>query len=73
MTDTIWEAELDNKYDCKVTRVDEYTGVLSVIDIETGNKLLEENVTLAYGAQFGADMVDIMEWEDRIIEIIDGI
>jgi|688.fasta_scaffold39153_2 hypothetical protein len=68
----IWEAELDNQYACKVTRTDQSTGVLSVIDRETGNELLNESVILSYGAQFGADYADIMEWEERILGVIDG-
>ncbi len=69
----IWEADLDNRYDCKVTRVGDYTGILTVEDRTTGNTLLSEEVELSYGAQFGADMADIGYWEERIIGIIDGI
>ena len=68
----IWEAELDNQYACKVTRTDQSTGVLSVIDNNTGNELLNESVILSYGAIFGADYADIMEWQDRIIAVIDN-
>lgn len=67
----IWEAELDNRYACKVTRTDNSTGVLSVIDNNTGNELLNETVTLSYDALFGPDILDIMEWENRIIAVID--
>ena len=72
MTNIIWEAELDQKYDCKVIRNTEYLGQLTVIDIETGNKLLDEEVTLAYGARFGADIGDIDYWEAKILEVIDN-
>ena len=72
MTNTIWESELDNKYNCKVIRKTEYLGQLTVIDIETGNKLLDEEVTLAFGARFGVDISDISYWENRIIEVIDN-
>ena len=76
MTDTIetivWESELDNKYDCKVIRNTEYLGQLTVIDIETGNKLLDEQVSLAFGARFGVDISDISYWEAKILEVIDG-
>ena len=68
----IWEAELDNQYSCKVTRTDNSTGVLSVIDNNTGNELLNETVNLSYDALFGPDILDIMEWENRIIAVIDG-
>lgn len=72
MTDTIWESELDNKYDCKVIRNTEYLGQLTVIDIETGNKLLDEQVSLAFGARFGVDISDINYWEAKILEVIDN-
>ena len=68
----IWEAELDNRYSCKVTREGQYTGILTVLDTVTGNTLMSEEVELSYGAMFGADMADIGYWEEKIIGIIDG-
>ncbi len=69
----IWEAELDNRYACKVTRTDNSTGVLSVIDNNTGNELLNESVILSYDAIFGADYADIMEWENKILDYFEQI
>jgi|694.fasta_scaffold16024_2 hypothetical protein len=69
----IWEAELDNRYACKVTRVHEYAGLLTVIDTTNGNKLLEEEVTLSFAAIFGADYADIMEWENKILDYFEQI
>lgn len=67
----IWEASLDNRYDCKVERIDEYGGRLTVVDTETKNLMLDENVSLMYGARFGPDMSDVAHWEEMIIEVID--
>ena len=72
MTNTIWEAKLDNQYDCKVTRAGEYTGILEVIDTNNGNKLLSKEVELSYGAQFGADYADIGYWEELAIGVVDS-
>lgn len=73
MTKPIWEAELDNRYACKVTRTDNSTGVLSVIDNTNGNELLNESVILSYDAIFGADLVDIIEWENKILDYFEQI
>lgn len=72
MTKPIWEAELDNQYACKVTRTDNSTGVLSVIDNNTGNELLNQTVILSYDAQFGPDYSDIGYWEELIIGVVDS-
>lgn len=71
--DNIWTAQLDNRYDCKVTRKDQSTGVLTVIDTNTGNELINEEVVLSYDALFGPDIMDINSWEGRILEVIDAI
>lgn len=73
MTDeVIWESNLDNRYDCKVTRNLEYTGQLKVLDTETNQVLLDEEVRLSYGASFGPDVADVADWRDKIIAVVDG-
>jgi hypothetical protein len=66
----VWEAQLDEVYDCKVTRIDEYKGKLTVID-QFDRVLLEEEVGLMYGAMFGPDIADVSHWEDKCVEVID--
>lgn len=68
----IWEAQLDNRYDCTVERLDAYQGLLKVQDTQENRTLLEEHVSLAYGAQFGPDIDDVRTWEDKCVEIVDG-
>lgn len=68
----IWEASLDNRYDCKVERVEDYLGHLTVVDTETSKTMLDEDVSLMYGARFGPDVADVAFWEDMIIKAIDG-
>jgi hypothetical protein len=70
--EVIWESNLDNRYDCKVTRNLEYTGQLKVLDTETNQVLLDEEVRLSYGASFGPDVFDVADWRDKIIAVVDG-
>jgi hypothetical protein len=68
----VWEAKLDEVYDCKVTRIDEYKGRLTVTDL-FDKVLLDEEVTLTYGASFGPDISDVALWEDKSVEVIDKL
>lgn len=68
--DTIWSANLDDKYVCAVTRLDESRGRLTVKDGE--RTLLDEVVGLAYGAMFGPDIDDVLDWQDKCVAAVDG-
>lgn len=70
--EVVWESNLDNRYDCKVTRNSEYSGQLKVLDTETNQDLLDEEVFLSHGAFFGVDVADIADWRDKIIAVVDG-
>lgn len=67
---TVWEANLDEKYECRVNRTKPYTGVLTIT--EDGKELFSKDVSIAYDAQFGPDVSDVMEWQDICVEFIDG-
>ena len=71
MTDIIWESKLDEMFDCKVERIDERRGKLTVID-QFDQILLNEEVGLSYGAMFGPDVADVALWEEMVIKVIDG-
>jgi hypothetical protein len=71
MTDIIWESKLDEVFDCKVERIDERRGKLTVID-QFDQILLNEEVGLSYGAMFGPDVADVALWEEMVIKVIDG-
>jgi hypothetical protein len=71
MTDIIWESKLDEVFDCKVERIDERRGKLTVID-QFDQILLNEEVGLSYGAMFGPDVADVAFWEEMVIKVIDG-
>lgn len=60
----IWDAILDDKYDCSVKRTGPYTGLLLV---KEGDKILfSQEVGLMYGAAFGPDVEDVNSWINLI-------
>jgi hypothetical protein len=67
----IWEAELDGKYKCTVTRMNKRGGTLRVEDTESGKILLEQDVGLTYGAQFGPDIEDVEKWQSVCVAVVD--
>lgn len=68
----IWESQLDEIYDCKVTRIDEYKGKLTMTD-QFDRVLFDEEVVLMYGARFGPDISDVALWQNRCVEVIDNL
>ncbi len=70
--DKIWEAQLDDRYDCTVTRINEAHGLLTVTDTTDKKILLSDEVTLAYGARFGPDVDDVAYWQERCVQAVDG-
>lgn len=70
--DLIWESKLDDAYQCEVARTGPSTGQLTVTGPD-GARLLDEPVTLAYGAQFGPDIDDVADWQARCTEVVDGV
>jgi hypothetical protein len=67
----IWEAELDGKFKCTVTRINKRGGTLRVEDTKSGKMLLEQDVGLMYGAQFGPDIEDVDKWQSICVAVID--
>lgn len=70
--ETIWKAQLDDRYDCQVQRINEAHGHLTVTDTTDQKILLQQEVTLSYGARFGPDMDDVADWEERCVQAVDG-
>lgn len=69
----IWEATVDGgQFACKVERINENNGTLTVVELISGKELLRESVGLSYGAIFGPDVDDVATWQDRCIEAIDN-
>jgi len=73
LVETIWESEVDDGlYECKVNRIGEREGILTVLNVTTQKTLLRTPVELAYGASFGPDVHDVAYWEELCINAIDG-
>lgn len=72
MSNVVWKTKLDKKYQCEVVRIDGYKGLLTVVDEETDELVLKEEVGLSYGAQFGPDMGDVALWQEKIINAVDN-
>ncbi len=68
----VWQATLDDRYDCRVERTGERQGELIVEDTR-GERLvlLTQTVSLSYGAVFGPDIADVQEWEALCEKVVD--
>mgnify|MGYP003348970809 FL=1 len=73
MNNLIWEATLDNgAYRCEVKRLSHHKGQLTVVETATNELILNKEVGLSYGAQFGPDMADVAQWQEMIVEAVDN-
>lgn len=69
--EVIWESTLDNKYTCKVTRINKRGGNLRVFETDTGRELLNQDIGLSYGAVAGPDIDDVAKWQDMCVAVVD--
>lgn len=69
--DIVWEAELDEKYKCKVYRMGTYNGALIITDM-LGKILLQKPVTMTFGARFGPDVDDVETWQEMCVDFADS-
>jgi hypothetical protein len=60
----VWRAMLDCRFRVQVERRGPWQGQFSIAD-ETGTVLLQEPVSLSYGAMFGPDGADVRDWQHR--------
>jgi hypothetical protein len=73
MIDMLWDQTLDEgTYRGRVERVSGYRGRLIVTRVADEEVLLDEEVGLAYGAKFGPDMDDVMDWQKKTIAAVDN-
>ena len=66
----IWEATLDDIYKCEVNKTGDYDGVLTIKKKNT--RVFETGVKLTAGAIFGADVIDVAEWESICVDYVDN-
>jgi len=69
--DIIWEDILDKRYICSVVRINKRGGNLRVVEKGTGRELLNQDVGLMYGAQFGPDIDDVAKWQEICVAVVD--
>ena len=73
MEDVVWGNTLDNStWGAKVVRTGDYTAELTVTELSTGEIVHREAVGLSYQALFGPDIDDVMNWQSRIVDVIDN-
>lgn len=71
--DVIWTANLDEIWHCEVIRVNAHLGQLRVTRNNSPVPILDQQVGLSYGAQFGPDMDDVACWQDMCVEAVDEV
>lgn len=69
--ETVWCALLDGRYVVEVQRIVK-TPHLCIFD-ETKTCIFSEATSVSYGAQFGPDDSDVRDWEERALEVIEGL
>lgn len=71
MSDIIWMARLDDRYDVEVRRVEPYRGLLWVV--ENYEVVHQEEVTLSGDAEFGPDESDVLRWQLRALAAVKSL
>lgn len=61
VSDLVWDAFLDNRYHCKVNRIDQNIGKLIILDDDT--VIYSREVTITRSC-FGVDLADVERWQD---------
>jgi hypothetical protein len=72
--DVVWESTVDGgTWRVWVTGdpEDTHRGRLRVARVADSEVILDEEVGLAYGAQFGPDIADVVEWQQQALDAID--
>ena len=71
MQEIIWSQDLDGAWRCEVQRIDHSTGRLTVTSLARPEVILDEDVALSYGAEFGPDAGDVADWQERCVAAVD--
>lgn len=71
----VWARILDKRFCFEVQRSsDPYKGTLVIFDGKDDFKVLHtKEVTISYGAPFGADVADANEWDDYVANWVDNV
>ena len=69
----VWNAILDDRYIVEVQRTGGATGNLLVFDHNKNDQeIFSKEVSLSYGARFGADVADVEDWAEKVTDFIDN-
>jgi hypothetical protein len=71
--DLLWWNRLDGKWQCEVQRVDDREAMLIIFDHADNTPIYQESVSLAYGAMFGPDVMDVEFWKERCCNVVDDL
>lgn len=66
----VFTSTLDGQIELTVTRTGPYRGELTIS--EADQVLHRQDVGLMYDAQFGPDVIDVIEWKRIAIDFVDG-
>lgn len=70
--EVVWQTTVDEgRFEVRVLRTGDRTGSLVVTHVESEERVAVDGVTLMYGAIFGPDVADVVDWQARAIEAID--
>lgn len=69
----VWRGLLDDRFQVDVIRdVEGPAGKLLIFDTGDGDREIHsESVAFLYGAQFGPDVSDVADWQDRAIKAVE--
>ena len=71
--DIVWTATVDdNTWRVDVVRRGQYEADLEIYRVADESLVHSEPVGLSYQALFGPDIDDVVQWQNRAIEIIDS-
>lgn len=71
--DIVWHSKLDERYLIEVRRTGWRAANLFIFDHNNDDKKLTQfKVRLSYGAQFGPDVADVEEWQEKVVDFIDN-
>ena len=69
----VWRSKLDRRFLIEVHRTNSRSGKLFVFDHNKNDQeIFSTDIGFSYGATFGPDVIDIQEWENKVLDFIDN-
>lgn len=71
--DVAWAGVLDCIYGIEIVRDRPYYGIFKIFNLDNKELIyVEKDVAISFDAKFGPDVLDIHEWQEKGLEIIDN-